>query len=457
MTSSDNNFELRNCYYDAEFESCLECVDGGNCTNTCDPITAPPLPFVPPPPSDVICAQDASRIYFIGGWPDSNNACHIYDGNPEACNLAYHAPYYGSQAASCWYDEEGSQCRGCGGGLEVTGACVNTCLPTEISCPNAPELDYVGDDQQWSPCHQYDGDEAACVQAYHLARNVFGQPPQPASCVWDAESNACRGCGKRGVEGECINQCTDISVEFTCDQHPELVDFVGGNGQNACHVYNGNEAACLGAFHYSSEIKGPAPCYWDPDASETGECRGCGRNFVDGDCAISCSETIECAEFPELVTNYLGGNGKQACHVYDGDEAGCLSALHYSDNADGPAPCFWDPDGGEGGTCRGCGNNYFSGVCDRTCIGYVCDAQPQLTDFVGGNGNNACRVYDGNESACLTAFHYAGDLNQIAPCYWDPDGGEGGACRGCANRFMNGDCNLSCANCTFSVPGVEPN
>ncbi|NUN14280.1 MAG: hypothetical protein HUU55_11675 [Myxococcales bacterium] len=455
MTDSNSDYAPRNCYYDADTESCLLCsIDNGGCTNTCLPIVAPAAPPISPIETDIVCEQDSSRIYYVGGWPGENNVCHNYDGDPTACNLAFHSPYYGGAAASCWYDEETSSCRGCGGGREPSGQCVNTCDPADISCPDAPELtDYVGDDQQWSPCHIYDGNETACNSAYHLARNIYGAPPQPASCYWVAEENACRGCGKRGLDGQCTNQCITPEFDFTCDQHPELADFVGGSGQNACQVYNGNETACLNAFHYSQEIKGPAPCYWDPDASEEGECRGCGRNFADGDCTLSCSETIECAQFPELTANYLPGNGNNACHVYDGDEAGCLTALHFSDTFEGPAPCYWDPDGGEGGECRGCGNNYFNGQCDRVCEGFACDAQPQLTDFVGGNGNNACHTYDGNESACLTAFHYAGDLNAPAPCYWDPNAGEGGQCRGCGNNFFNGICNLTCSGCTFTTPG----
>jgi len=94
------------CYWDGS--NCRGCgpynENNGNCTNTCQTPT---------------CSDPArtTRAYCWGIGNDST-----------ACNAAWHlSAKSGAEPASCWFDTDASQCKGCGIKHELRGDCVNAC------------------------------------------------------------------------------------------------------------------------------------------------------------------------------------------------------------------------------------------------------------------------------------------------------------------------------------------
>jgi len=99
------------CYYDGGIDECRGCGNNnwsnGNCVNTCVQSTC----------------DDASRTEALGGpW---TSACRVYDGDQASCEAAWAMSSDG--AASCYWEADNSDCRGCRNDGNHDGGCVNTC------------------------------------------------------------------------------------------------------------------------------------------------------------------------------------------------------------------------------------------------------------------------------------------------------------------------------------------
>lgn len=101
------------CWYDGSTNLCNGCGSGnreqGLCTNTCVP-----------------SCSDPSRTIFAG--EPLSRACHQFDGDSDTCLKGWHLSQ-GGYPASCWYDADMRQCKGCGPKNQLRGLCVDTCGP----------------------------------------------------------------------------------------------------------------------------------------------------------------------------------------------------------------------------------------------------------------------------------------------------------------------------------------
>jgi len=394
---------VASCFYDSG--NCRGCGPNNEqdalCTNTC----------APPP-----CPGDATRTVFAGGPNES--ACHQFDGLPAACAMAYHLSQ--NDPASCYYDSNSAECRGCGATNQASGNCTNTCA----KCLNDPSRTTYAGGPNTDACHQYDGDQATCEKAFHASQ--YGQWD---SCFYDTSFNECRGCGphNRG-NGDCVDTCLDGPIK--CARNPARTLFAGGPDTAACHQYDGNPASCAIAFHHGHY--GYASCYYDASA---GECLGCGQNNAGIYCVNECSDgPVTCELDPSRI--FAGGPNTGACHQFDGNRAACETHFHLDQNLEA-ASCYYDSDTN---LCNGCGPNN-TGNCMNTCTHgpQNCSLDASRATDAGGPGTNACQQFT-DEVSCLAAFH-VGKCG-VASCYWD-----GASCSGCgpANEF-----NASCFNTCVS-------
>lgn len=396
------------CFWDGS--ECLGCgpnnLLNGDCVNTCDPPT---------------CDGDPARIVFAGG--PNTSACHYFDGDPVNCNKAYHLGSGG--VASCWYDADDETCNGCGPNNQSAGLCTNTC-PV---CEKDPDRTTFAGGPDTQACQQFDGDQAACEDAFH-----YDSCLRETSCFYDPDSGDCRGCGPNNfADGACFNTCKSPPI---CMKDPSRTIYVGGPSTSACQQFDGNPTSCLQAFHRGGA--GIASCWYD---FESDACRGCGpNNQEDGECVNTCLHGAPQCERDPTRTVFAGGPGSGACHQFDGNQAACESAFHF-DSCRNPTSCYYT----EFDECAGCGpNNASNGECLNTCKNgpASCENDPSRVLFGGGPGTGACQDFDDAES-CLSAFHVG--MCGAASCYWD------GSCRGCGpnNEFGNAECFNTC-----TPPGV---
>jgi hypothetical protein len=393
------------CYWDGF--SCNGCgpnnEGNGNCTNTC---------------IDAACPGDPARVIYAGG--PASSGCHFFDGNQTNCEKAFIRGDGG--IASCYYDTDFDECRGCGPNNEDSGACVNTC-PV---CAADPARTTFAGGPGTAACHEFDNNQAACENAFH-----YDACGRPTSCYY-SDSGDCNGCGPNNLaNGECQNTC-EVGPP-TCAKDPTRTIFAGGPGTGACHQFDNDAESCLKAFH-RGQNGGIASCQYDPFS---GDCSGCGSgNLGSGDCLNTCLNGIPpCTQDPTR-TVMAGFPNTSACHAFDGNPGGCATAYHL-DQCYNAASCWYDADSE---TCNGCGpNNQQDGACVNTCSTgpASCDMDTSRILFGGGPGTGACFEFD-DQASCLAAFH-VGQCG-VASCYW-----TGGSCQGCGpNNELSGDCFNTC-------------
>ena len=319
------------CFYDGEEGVCRGCgpanEGAGRCANSC---------VIPVP-----CADQTRTIYT--GPPDSAG-CTRFDGDPASCAMAYVEG--GSGVASCYYDAENETCRGCGPANEGAGRCANSCV-IPAPCADQSRTIYTGPPDS-AGCTRFDGDPASCAMAYVEGGSGV------ASCYYDAENEACRGCGPSNEgSGACTNTCI---APPSCPLDQSRTIYTGGPGSQGCREFDGNPGQCLQAFVRG--FGGIASCYYDADS---GSCRGCGPNNVnDGACVNTCIAQPFCTANPERTQ--LG------CGRFDGNPAGCDAA--YGLLGDGsPTSCVSVQN------CRVCDDDdQLNGECTNACV-----ARPSTT------------------------------------------------------------------------------
>ena len=389
------------CYWDSG--NCLGCGPNnqvnGNCTNTCQ---------------DPTCSADVTRTIYAGG--PGTSACHTFDGDQTNCEKAYHLGQSGSGTvvASCYYDIGDDECRGCGPNNQGSGNCVNTCAVCAADSARdiAPMLE----------CAEFDGNQAGCENAFQIddcGRSV--------SCYY--RSGSCLDCGPDNFSSDnCSNTC--VTGPVVCENDASRTIFAGHEDDGGCEQYVSDPVSCLKAFQQGAN-GGVTSCYYD---SGSGDCYGCEQGSFE--CLNTClNGAPPCTEDPGR-TIYAGLPQTQACHAFDGNQAGCEDAYHL-DECFRPASCWYDTDLDE---CLGCGpNNEQSGFCTNTCKSgpASCDLDPSRTNYGGGPMSGACSAID-SQSECLATFH-TGQCG-VASCYWD-----GFGCSGCGpNNEFDAQCFNTC-------------
>jgi len=397
------------CYIDGggDCEGCGPNNEGLDCTNACLP-----APFCAP-----------SRPIFLGG--SGNAACQEFNGDAAQCNTAYHRSQ-NDELTSCFPTME---CDACGDGDDAE-FCLNSCVPPP-TCVDMSRTNFVGGPGTGA-CGQFDGDESACNQAFHLGGGGVAQ------CFYDSDEDECLGCGINNErDGDCTNSC--IPTPTCLDMN--RATYAGGPGSQGCRTFDDDESACEDAFVRGSNGRVNS-CFYD---SGDGDCRGCGpENEGDGDCVNTCTAPVPCLDMTRTI--YTGPPGSEGCERFDGDQTSCEQA--YVEGGAGVASCYYDTDDDD---CRGCGpSNEDDGDCTNSCAAApTCALDLTRTIFAGGPGSEGCRQFEDDETQCLQAFvrGYAG----VASCFFEPDGD----CRGCGPANVNdGDCVNTCT--TQPLCGSDP-
>lgn len=394
------------CYLqvDGDCEGCGPNNEGPDCTNVCQP-----APF---------CSD--SRPLFIGG--SGNRACRQLDDDPAQCNLAYQRERDG-RFASCFPSQ---LCDACGD--DESGYCLNSCVPPP-TCVDQTRPNFVGGPDT-SACQQFDSNQAACEQAFHLGADGV------APCYYDADDERCRGCGLRNEsDGDCTNTC--IAQPTCLDQ--SRTTYAGGPGTDACRQFDNDQGACEAAFHRGGNGR-PAPCFYDEDD----ECRGCGpSNEGAGVCINTCTTPVPCLD--QARTIYAGPPGSEGCIRFSGDQAMCEQA--YVEGADGVTSCFYDVGNDR---CRVCVPALEDDdVCTNSCVATPTCLDQTRTIYGGGPGSEGCRQFDEDPTQCLQAFTRG--QGGVASCFLEADGD----CLGCGPANVNdGKCVNSCK--TQPICGSDP-
>jgi len=191
----------------------------GLCENTCS-----------------IC-QDAGRPTFAGD--NATIGCSQFDGNQTACEDAWQRTEQGVPVA-CFYD--GGNCLSCTADNQLLDFCENDCLP----CADPARFVFAGGSFPDS-CHNYDGNQAACVTAYHLGSNGV-----PVACFYEAGECLACNVGERIAE-RCVNTCVG------CDDGSRTA-FVNGFGDDGCRALYDDEAACESTWYLNGLL--PAQCFY---------------------------------------------------------------------------------------------------------------------------------------------------------------------------------------------------
>lgn len=394
------------CYLqdDGDCEGCGPNNEGLECTNVCQP-----APFCAP-----------GRPTFVGG--NGNSACQVFNGDSAQCNQAYHRSQNG-EFTSCFNT---SVCDACGD--DESEFCLNSCVPPP-TCVDMTRTNFIGGPGTRA-CRQFDGNETACNQAFHLGEDGV------APCYYD-EDGDCQGCGINNErDGDCTNTCipTPTCLDMT------RTTYAGGPGSDGCDAYDDDQSACEQAFVRGDNGRVNS-CFYDED----GDCRGCDpENEGDGHCTNTCTAPVPCLDMTRTI--YTGPPGSEGCERFDDDQTSCEQA--YVEGGAGVASCYYDTDEGR---CRGCGpSNENNGNCTNTCATTpTCALDMTRTIYAGGPGSEGCREFDGDETQCLQAF-VRGD-GGVASCFFEPDGD----CRGCGPENVNdGDCVNTCKN--QPVCGSDP-
>lgn len=215
-------------------------------------------------------------------------------------------------------------------------------------------------------------------------------PDDDASCG-DSICQTTESCTSCPADCGSCESCVDP----VCAGDPSRTLFAGTQTTSACSVFDGDPASCETAFHEGS--KGIASCYYD---SANDKCLGCGPFHANnGDCINTCQvDGPVCAGNPSR-TFYTGGPYWAACHLFDGDEAGCATAFHHG-QAGGVWSCYYDS-----GVCNGCGyENALAGLCTNECAVTPLCEDPQRTTFAGTSGEASCAAFNGNLAGCQAAY-----------------------------------------------------
>ena len=99
--------------------------------------------------------------------------------------------------------------------------------------------------------------------------------------------------------------------------------------------------------------------------------------------SLECNGTPSCgACIDDDRTQFVGGPGSGACHVFDGDQVNCEVAWHCSGSGH-PATCWYD-EGSE--SCNGCGPGNDGVNCTNTCLPPPVDGCDSPTMIPAGGG-----------------------------------------------------------------------
>jgi hypothetical protein len=215
------------------------------------------------------CAEDPTRVFAGPAFSGtSGGACRQFDGNQTSCNNAF---TFGDDGfASCFYNSNTNECRGCGSNNEGNGACTNTCLGVP-ACPGGRTI-FTGHPGS-EGCHRFDNDPAMCAQAYVEGGGGV------ASCWYNPFQDECNGCGPENANaGRCTNVCAP----------PPTCPLDSSRTFGGCEQFNDNPTACNNSFQLIEENGGPVSCIAVPS------CLGCGlNNQAEGRCENMCFGAVE--------------------------------------------------------------------------------------------------------------------------------------------------------------------
>ncbi len=418
------------CEYDSDSGDCEACgrFAESECSNAC----------LPPP----TCLDDS--LSFAGGPGD--RACRDFS-NRESCE-AHFARNGNGRDVSCFWDDDNfaqtsgirlGECRGCTLHNEADGRCTNHCAELP-GCGEDPTRELVGGPGS-EGCRRLANDAEACESAY-----VIGSSGVATACVTQPRCEPCGG-DRREIAVGAVTQGLFIPSGCLndCVEPPECLDdsldFVGGPGTQACRQFDDNQAACEMSYALSGNF-GPVSCWYD---EEDGDCRGCIPEDDGDDCTNVCQLPPPCAEDPSR-TDFVGGAHSEACRVYDGNETSCDAAYARRSNGE-VVSCFYDDSEDE---CVDCGpSNQTDLGCSNSCLPPPsCERDAGRTDFVGGPNSRACRVHDGDETACNAAFARRHD-GEIVSCFYTD-----GDCLGCGPQNQS---DAGCTNSCAPLPSCELN
>jgi len=384
-------------------------------------------------------------------------------------------------------DERGgfNDCSGCGKRNEGRGECTNTCFLNDCddSSRTVRVSREVKDGEAGGSCRQFDGDQAACEQAWHPS----GQRDVPASCFFCASTEGkceaageCRGCGKDNLKaGACSNTCTPSFCEDVTRTNP-----LGGPKTNACQQFDGNPTACEQAWHLTEDGL-PASCFVcvgdEGKCGVAGDCRGCGRrNSKDGLCTNTC---LTCADPTRTTLSTVSGQNGGSCQVFDGDPTACETGWHLSQSGL-PASCFLEGGGAPGNSdgwkyieegFDAIGQKVTNGNTLAVCLG--CNDEPGTDDSASGAfefgfdesglpgmGWTRVRLADVDDIADFFNDTGATKITEAAIIYLPSDGdnvrggirGADAPCRGCgATREAEGKCADTCGAPPTCIDGAR--
>lgn len=194
-----------------------------------------------------------------------------------ACDSAWHLNENDESTSCFWAPNQrggGSACFSCGPENEAEMRCDNSC--TEETIPACEDDGLV----QRGSCHDFDGDESGCENAYQLSERTR----LPVSCSYgpNTDSNSstnCSGCGPTNQAGGfCTNACSSEPVPSCADGGRSFLE--------NCHEA-GDEGDCNTSWEVDGRRFLGASCWWD---SATLECESCNVNseFL-GQCANVCA------------------------------------------------------------------------------------------------------------------------------------------------------------------------
>ena len=279
------------CFYASG--SCSPCdannAQSGSCVNTC--VEGPPT-----------CPGDPVRTILAGF--SGSAACTYLSFSQTLCEKAFHVGGNGI-VASCFFDTDNQECRGCGPNNQSQGLCQNTCP----ACAGDPSHNFYAGGPGSQGCHRFDAADSS-MAAFIAAEDscnaafVIGDSGVETACYFDANSGSCKGCGPNNQgNGQCVNLCP------LCINDPARHVYLGGPGSGACSAFSGNRVLCEESFHLSGACGVLASCYYDLDSDQ---CLGCGpNNQNNGACSNTCA-------IPICGDNHLNQPGEQCDGIDDG-------------------------------------------------------------------------------------------------------------------------------------------
>jgi hypothetical protein len=355
-----------------------------------------------------------------------------------------------------------------------------------VTCPEAPSKTFAGGPGT-SACQQFNGDQAACENAYHIA----GQISLPATCFYDTANDVCLGCGPGHSGVDCTNGCFPPPEPCAA---PGTIPAEGGTVTGTTSGLSGSTGSCAGAgpeqaFAWTPSFTGGAVLSTCNDGTfdtviyvreadcSAGAELGCNDDFCGGQSRLAISVTsgttyyvfvdgfgatsagdftlnvtpVTCPE-DSSRTIYAGGSNTSACRQFSGDQASCEAAFHTTGYGQ-PASCFYDSGSDQCVGCGGASTTRNGIMCTNTCVSPpTCSGDASRTTFAGGPFASACRQLT-DQSSCEAAFHATLGF-QPATCFFDT-----GACQGCGPRNEDaGLCTDTCqsASDACTSPTVVP-